>query len=259
MLNYTKKKLTLFWISLIPLTIAAPTLSNPLFVKTIVTIDSNLVENQLLREGQSGLIFKHGFYRGLLHPIYKSVRIESTSCTNMKLNVLRQVGNGIALNVSAGSILGCPYSPFVRIISTTKSKDTRVSFNTRGREVLLGSINTINSYNNSKGELIIGSSNGSSEVKYLNYKASIATNLFIKSPDNKNLSSTYVSPKPYLNSVARLANNLHRVCTDKDNIIISKLDYQSQLLGNSNCLDTVTSDKFLVQSPMGYSYYKFQS
>lgn len=238
---------------------APPVLSRPLSLNTIVSIDSNVKVNQDLYEGNSALIYKHGFYRSLLSPRYKSIKVESTSCTNMIIDLLRQINNGIALKLTAKGIFGCPYSPYVRIVSTTKSKDTKVSFNIQGRNVLLNPISTINAYNNIKGQVIIGSSAGSAQLDYLGYSKPLISNLYIRSSDSQEPSPPLLSPKPYLNSVATLQNNLHRVCTDKDNNIISRLDYQPKIINSSNCLDTVVADKFLVQSPKGYAYYRFQT
>ncbi len=246
-------------LSLITIVLTAqPTLSKPLNLKTVVSINSSVKEGQLIYENNLVIIREHGFYKSLLNPI-KSIRVESTGCTRMIPTILRQVDDGIILKVTAKGILGCSYSPFVRIISTTKSPRTKVSSSFLDRELLLSSVSTINAYENINGEAILGSSVGSAEVNYQKSSAVIVANYFVKSKTNSPISTLALSPEPYLNSTGTLPGNLHRVCTDANNVIVSKLNYKSRLLKESNCLDTKISDSFLVQSPKGYRYYRFDS
>lgn len=244
---------------MIPLVLTAqPTLSKTLNLKTIVSIKSSAVEGGFIYENNLVSVLEHGFYRSLLNP-FKSIRVESTGCTRMIPTILRQTGDGLILKITSKGILGCPYSPFVRIISTTKSPLTKVSSVFLDREILLSAVSTINAYENINKEVILGSSVGSAKAEYKNSSALISANYFVKSKSNSPFSPPALSAEPYLNSVASLPEDLHRVCTDANNVIVSKLNKQSRLAKEGNCLDTTIADSFLVQSPKGYRYYRFDS
>lgn len=237
---------------------ALPASSKALNLKTTVSVYSSVKPGQLIYENNLVTIREHGFFRGLLST-FNSIKVESTGCTKMTPSILRQVDDGIVLKVTATGILGCPYSPFVRIVSTTKSPRTKVSSSFLGREMLLSSASTVNAYENIQGDVVLGSSAGQVTFKYKNSTQIASADYYVKSPDNNLLTPPLVSPEPYLDSVGFVSKDLYRVCTNKDNNITSKLNYKPKLIKGNNCLDTTIADSFLIQSPRGYKYYRFDA
>jgi 5'(3')-deoxyribonucleotidase len=180
---------------------------------------------------------------------YNSVRIQVYSCTNLIIDNLARFNDGILVSIDYKNIVFCPTKSKIRITSTLVDKDSKIKGKFKQRKVLFEGTDILVS-ENIDNNILIGTSNGKINIEYIN-KATVKENYYIESKDNNHLPLPKLAPEPYLESVARLTNNLNRVCTNENNLIESQLGNKPFKLNNKLCLDTTINDKIKVFNPTG--------
>jgi hypothetical protein len=233
-----------------------PSLAQPLALAVKAAVDSSAYSGQRLIQGQTALLGESGLLRMQLFP-WRSINVDATACTYLKVSQLAAFGDGVSLRVSWRSRVLCKYRASLKITSTLLSRRSRVEGDANGRRVVFrGTAGAISV--GAMGETLIGLSKGRADVFYGGSAQSVPTGFFVRSVDGQPLSRPMLALPPSLESVATLPNGLHRVCTSADNQIRSAVGLVAVLVGDRTCLDTVLNDKMTVMSVTGVEQsYRF--
>jgi hypothetical protein len=234
----------------------SPLKAQPLALAVRAAVDSSVYSGQRLVEGDAALLGDGGLLRMQLYP-YRSINVDASACTSLKLRQLAAFGDGVVLRVSWRSRVLCKYRASLKITSSLLSRRSRVEGEANGRRIVYrGTAGAISV--GARGETLIGLSKGSADVFYGGSTQSVPSGFFVRSVDGQLLSRPMIALPPSLQSVATLPNGLHRVCTIADNQIRSAVGRVAVLVGDRTCLDTVLDDTMTVMSVTGIEQsYKF--
>lgn len=236
--------------------LSSPSEAQPLALVVKAAVDSSVRPGQRLTKGSKVLLGEGGLLRMQLSP-YRSINVEATACTALKIDQLDAFGDGVILRIGWQNRILCKYRASLKISSSLMSRRSRVEGNANGRRILYrGTQGAI--LMGSRGETLIGLSKGSADVFYGDSSQAVKSGFFVKSIDGQPLPRPRLAPPPSLQSVETLPTGLLRVCTSEDNQIRSAVGRVAELVGDRTCLDTVKSDKMTVMTATGVEQvYKF--